>query len=113
MDRSSVLLFTRNGLGEGPNELQSLLAVKYFGLLFQSNQYPGKIIFYTEGVRLVCEGSLVLEWLKQLEAKGVELIICSTCLETFGLTNKVNVGRVGGMPEILAAMQAASQVISL
>jgi sulfur relay (sulfurtransferase) complex TusBCD TusD component (DsrE family) len=56
---------------------------------------------------------LVLEWLKQLEAKGVELIICSTCLETFGLTNKVNVGRVGGMPEILAAMQAASQVISL
>ncbi len=113
MDKSSVLLLTRNGLGEGPSELQTLLAIKYFSLLYQSNQYPGKIIFYTEGVRLVCDGSLVLEWLKQLEAKGVELLICSTCLETFGLIDKVKVGRVGGMPDTLAAIQSASQVISL
>lgn len=113
MDKESVLLFTRNGLGDGPSELQTLLALKYLSLLFQSNQYPGKIIFYTEAVRLVCEGSLVLEWLKQLEAKGVELLVCSTCLETFGLLNKVKIGHVGGMPDILAAMQSASQVISL
>jgi sulfur relay (sulfurtransferase) complex TusBCD TusD component (DsrE family) len=113
MKKSSIILFTRNGLGEGPGELQALLAVKFLGLLFQSNQYPGKIIFYTDGVRLVCEGSPVLEWLKLLEGKGLELIICSTCLETFGLTDKVRVGRVGGMPDILAAMQAADQVISL
>lgn len=113
MDKSSVLLFTRNGLGEAPNELQTFVAVKFLSLLYQSNQYPGKILFYTDGVRLVCEGSLVLEWLKQLEAKGVELISCSTCLESFGLMAKVKVGRVGNMPDILAAMQSASQVISL
>lgn len=113
MDKTSVLLFTRNGLGDAPNELQTFVAVKYLNLLYQSNQLPGKILFYTEGVRLVCEGSLVLEWLKQLEAKGVELIVCSTCLESFGLADKVKVGRVGGMPDILAAMQGATQVISL
>ena len=113
MDKSSVLLFTRNGLGDAPHELQTFVAVKYLSLLYQSNQFPGKILFYTEGVRLICEGSLVLEWLKQLEAKGVELIVCSTCLESFGLADKVKVGRVGGMPDILAAMQGASQVISL
>jgi len=113
MDKSSVLLFSRNGLGEAPNELQTFVAVKYLSFLYQSNQYPGKILFYTEGVRLVCEGSLVLEWLKQLEVKGVELIVCSTCLESFGLADKVKVGRIGGMPDILAAMQSASQVISL
>ena len=55
----------------------------------------------------------MLEWLKQLEAKGMELIVCSTCLESFGLADKVKVGRVGGMPDILAAMQGATQVISL
>jgi len=113
MDKSSVLLFSRNGLGEAPNELRTFVAVKYLSFLYQSNQYPGKILFYTEGVRLVCEGSLVLEWLKQLEVKGVELIACSTCLESFGLMDKVRVGRIGGMPDILAAMQSASQVISL
>jgi sulfur relay (sulfurtransferase) complex TusBCD TusD component (DsrE family) len=113
MDKSTVLLFTSNGLGEAPTELQTFVAVKFLSFLYQSNQYPGKILFYTNGVRLVCEGSLVIEWLKQLEAKGVELIVCSTCLESFGLLDKVRVGRVGGMPDILAAMQSAGQVISL
>lgn len=113
MDKSTVILFTRNGLGEGPQELQALLAVKYLSLLYQSPSHPGKIIFYTEGVRLVCEGSLVLEWLRLLESVGVQLIICSTCLETFGLIDKVKVGRVSGMPEILASMQDAAQVISV
>ena len=70
-------------------------------------------MFYTEGVKLVCEGSLVLQWLKILEAAGVELLVCSTCLEYFGLTDKVKVGQVGGMHGILSALQAAEKVISL
>ncbi|MEA4811627.1 MAG: DsrE family protein [Anaerolineaceae bacterium] len=113
MDKSTVLTFTRNGLGEGPAELQTLLAVKYLSLLFQSNTFPGAILFYTEGVKLVCEGSLVLEPLRQLEEQGVKLLVCLTCLEKFELTAKLKVGSIGGMPNILKAMQQASQVISL
>ncbi len=109
----TVLLFTRNGLGEAPEGLQQTLAVKYLSLLAQEEQKPSQILFYTEGVKLVCEGSSVLGWLRNLEEAGVELIVCSTCLEYFGLEDQVRVGKVGGMFGILAALQQAEKVISL
>ena len=109
----TVVLFTRNGMGEAPENLQLTLAVKYLSLAAQSEEKPAQIVFYADGVKLVCEGSLVLQWLRMLEAAGVELIVCSTCLDYFGLTDKVRVGKVGGMPGILAALQAAEKVISL
>jgi peroxiredoxin family protein len=74
---------------------------------------PGAICFYTEGVRLVCEGSPVLDQLRALEAKGVHLIICQTCLEFFGLADKVQVGVVGGMGDIIEAQWRAEKVITI
>ena len=109
----TVLLFTRNGMGDAPENLQQTLAVKFLSLAAQAEEKPAQILFYAEAVKLVCEGSLVLQWLRMLEAAGVELIVCSTCLDYFGLTEKVMVGQVGGMPGILAALQAAEKVISL
>ena len=109
----TVVLFTRNGMGEAPEGLQQALAVKYLSLAAQAEEKPAQIVFYADGVKLVCEGSLVLQWLRMLEAEGVELIVCSTCLEYFGLIDKVRVGKVGGMPGILAALQEADKVVSL
>ena len=109
----TVLLFTRNGLGDAPEGLQQALVVKYLSLLAHEEEKPGQILFYTEGVKLVCEGSPVLGWLRSLEEAGVELIVCSTCLEYFGLVEQVRVGKVGGMFGILAALQNAEKVISL
>jgi sulfur relay (sulfurtransferase) complex TusBCD TusD component (DsrE family) len=109
----TVLLFTRNGLGEAPEGLQQILVVKYLSLLAQEAEKPNQILFYTEGVKLVCEGSPVLGWLRNLEEAGVTLIICSTCLDYFGLMDKVQVGRIGGMPDILKALQEAEKVVSL
>jgi len=109
----TVILFTRNGLGEGPEGLQQALVVKYLSLLAQEEQKPSQILFYTEGIKLVCEGSPVLGWLRNLEEAGVELIVCSTCLEYFELSDQVRVGKVGGMFGILAALQQAEKVVSL
>ena len=109
----TVLTFTRNGMGDAPEGLQEALAVKYLSLLSQEADLPSQILFYTEGVKLVCEGSPVIGWLKTLEEKGVELSICSTCLEFFGLSDPIRVGQVGGMPGILKPLQKAENVISL
>ena len=108
-----VFVFTRNGMGEAPEGLQQTLVAKFLSLAAQVEEKPAKILFYTEGVKLVCEGSPVLQWLRILEDAGVELIVCSTCLEYFGLIDKVRVGKVGGMPGILAALQEADKVVSL
>lgn len=113
MDSNSVLLFTRYGLGDAPQALQQLLAKKFLSLLVDSGALPAKILFYTDGVKLACEGSPVLEQLGALQARGVELILCSTCLEYYNLTEQVSVGIVGGMPDIIEAMQKAGKVISL
>lgn len=90
-----------------------MLAVKFLSLIDDAGTLPAKILFYTDGVKLACEGSPALEQLKALEAKGVELLLCSTCLDYFGLREYVKVGVVGGMPDIIEAMQRATKVIGL
>jgi hypothetical protein len=113
LDSNSVLLFTRNGLGDAPEALQQLLAKKFLSLLVDSGALPAKILFYTDGVKLACEGSPVLEQLRALQLRVVELILCSTCLDYFDMTNSVVAGIVGGMPDIIEAMRKAGKVISL
>ena len=112
MNENTVLLFTRNGLGAAPLELQQKLAAKFLQLNREANILPAKILFYTDGVKLACEGSPIISELKALKDRGVELILCSTCLDYFGLRDKVQVGIVGGMPDIIEALNAAQKVIS-
>ena len=113
MSNPTVVLFTRNGVGEGPAELQQKLAVKYLTLLGETDPPPSQICFYTDAVKLVCKGSSVLDPLRRLEKKGVELIVCSTCLEYFQLGEQCEIGIVGGMPDILEAISRAGKVVSV
>lgn len=113
MKTSSIITFTRNGMGEGPQELQQILAGKFLTLTLDTGQIPSKIIFYTEGVKLACTGSPILEILQKYEEKGVELVLCKTCLDFFKLTDQVKAGIVGGMGDIIDAIQKADKVISL
>jgi peroxiredoxin family protein len=55
----------------------------------------------------------MIEALRALETKGVRLIVCSTCLDHFNLTEKVQVGIVGGMGDILEAQMKADKVITI
>jgi hypothetical protein len=108
-----VLVFKRNGMGNGPEELQLMLAGKYLEMTLESGILPAQILFYTDGVRLACNGSPVLDSLKKLEAAGVELALCSTCLDFLGLRDQVEVGVVGGMGDILTALQNTVKEVSL
>jgi intracellular sulfur oxidation DsrE/DsrF family protein len=109
----TIVLVTSNGMGKGPQDLQLTLIGKFFELLNQHDDLPNAICFYTEGVKLVVDGSSALEQLRILETKGVRLIVCSTCLNYFGLAGKVKVGIVGGMADILEAQLKAEKVITL
>ena len=110
---NTILLLTNRGMGSGPQDLQLTLLKKYLDLLLQQGDLPAVLCFYTEAVKLVIEGSPVLEQLRTLEAKGVRLVICSTCLGYFGLTEQVKVGIVGSMADILEAQLKAGKVITL
>ena len=109
----SVLLITRKGMGEADPELQIKLISTYFRLINEADTLPAVICFYAEGVHLVVEDSPVLDSLRALEAKGVRLIICNTCLNFYNLTDKVAVGITGGMTDIIEAQRRAAKVITL
>lgn len=110
---NTVILITKEGMGSANTELQHKLLNTYLKLLLENASLPAAICFYTEGVKLVVEGSLFLDQLSQIEQRGVRLISCSTCLNYFELAEKVRVGIIGGMPDILEAQTRASKVITI
>jgi len=110
---NTVILITREGMGFADKALQHKLLDTYLRLLVENDSLPRAICFYTNGVKLVIEGSPLLERLLQIEQKGVRLIICSTCLDFFKVTDKVRIGVVGDMPDIIEAQVKAEKVISL
>lgn len=110
---STLVLVTGDGMGRGDDELRAKLLRTYLTLLAEHDVLPGAICFYTDGVKLVVEGSPFLDLLRALEKKGVHLIVCTTCLKHYDLYDKVAVGIVGGMTDIISAQAKAEKVITL
>ena len=112
MNKNTLVLFTRNGLGDAPTGLQLKLGSIFLNLL-DKEAAPGVIAFYGEGVKLVCDDSPVLEQLRSLVAHGATIVVCQTCLDYFKVRDRVRVGTIGGMGDIVAAMSSADKVISV
>ena len=114
MSKKTVFVFASYGMGHTEDaDLKIRLAKKFLALIASANPLPTQICFYTDGVKLCVTGSPVLDELRALSAKGVELVLCSTCLETFGLRGQVAVGVVGGMGDIITAMTNADNTVTL
>jgi intracellular sulfur oxidation DsrE/DsrF family protein len=113
MDRATVIVIARDGMGDAPKELRDKLLRSYLTLLAQNGMLPRVICFYASGVHLVVEDSPVLAELQGLEALGVRLVACSTCIDYYGLAERVRVGVVGGMGDILEAQWTADHVLAL
>ena len=110
---STAIIVTREGMGPGPPELQLRLFSSYLHLILENGLKPGAMCFYTDGVKLLVEGSTVLEQLRELDRRGVSMIVCKTCLDYYNIREKLQVGIIGGMADIQAAQALASKVIVL
>ncbi len=108
-----VVQITCDGMGHANVALRHKLIGGYLELLGDSDPLPDAIAFYTDGVKLAAQGSPVVEQLRDLESRGVHLILCTTCLEHFGLADQVAVGTPGGMMDIVAMQKAADKVVTL
>ena len=112
----TVVLITKGWLGhvsESDRAFGETMLDKFLHTLETAAEKPATICFYTEGVRLVVQGSPVLLGLKILADAGMKLLVCQTCLVQYGLMDKVAVGTVGGMTDIVAAMMSADKVITI
>ena len=99
-----VFLIQSEGLGRGEERLGLLLMANFLRLLGESKDKPETIVFWNTGVRLVCEGSPVLDHLKRLEAQGVTILACTTCLEYLDLDKKIVAGKSTTMVKSIQSM---------
>lgn len=109
----TVIIINNNGMGVGDTTLTHKLVSTFLNMLDLGDTLPSVICFYAEGVKLACGRSPVLEELSSLAEKGVQLIVCTTCLNHYGLLDELQVGTAGGMKDIVAAQWDADKVITL
>ena len=108
-----VLTVPSDIMGRGDEELGGILVRAFFHTLGEVESLPQTIIFFNSGVKLVVEGSPVVEDLQALKAQGVEILACGTCLGHYGLKERVVVGEISNMYTIAETMLGADKVISL
>ena len=109
--KNYVVAVSSDKMGEGSEELGKVLIKAFLFALTQQDELPGTIIFYNGGVKLSTEGSPVLEDLKNLAAQGVEVISCGTCLNFYQLSEKLAVGEVSNMYDIVEHLRKADVVV--
>lgn len=98
-------------MGQGNDELGAILMKGFLFAVSQLPQLPRTMLFYNGGAKLTVDGSASLEDLKKLEAQGVDILTCGTCLNYYGLTEKLAVGSVTNMYTIVEKLAGAAQVI--
>jgi len=114
--KNIVILVRQEGLGSvAPTDEQFGLELfdRFIHSLEGQDPKPRAILFYTLGVKLACEGSLALFGLRMLAGMGIRVLICKTCLEHYGLLNRVAVGEVSNMAEISKLLVEADHVVTV
>ena len=107
----AVVAIASDKMGEGAEELGKTLLKAFVFSLTQQEKLPRTMLFYNGGAALTCEGSPMLEDLRALEAEGVEILTCGTCLNFYGLTERLAVGGVTNMYVIAEKLLHAGNVV--
>ena len=110
---NTLLLVSREGVGEAPHELQTILAINFFRNLVNENQSPRIIFFYADGVKLNLKGSVIEDSLIELEKKGTTILTCSTCLNYFKVKDDLAVGSISGMPDFIKSIGNSGKIVTI
>ena len=113
-DKKDYTVFVgKNYIGEGDHTLGRSLIQMFFYTLTQSKELPKAILFMNAGVKLTVEDEQCIEHLLHLSEKEVEIFVCGTCLNYYGIADKLKVGTVSNMYDIVEQMQRAGKVITI
>ena len=108
---NTVVVVASDRMGEGNDELGKVLIKGFIFAVTQLDTLPKAMLFYNGGATLTTEGSDSLEDLRSLEAQGVEILTCGTCLDYYGLKDKLAVGSVTNMYSIVETMANAEKIL--
>ena len=109
--KNIVVAINSAHMGSGHDELGTVLMKGFIFALTQQDVLPTTVLFYNGGALVTCDGSASLEDLHKLEALGVEILNCGTCLNHYGIADKLRVGQVTNMYVIAEKQMNATLVI--
>ncbi len=111
VNREGIVVIDKDCMGHGNDELGKVLIKGFIYALNQQEKLPCKILFYNGGATLTTTGSPLLEDLKSLEAQGVQILTCGTCLKYYNLEDELQVGTVTNMYEIVEIMMDKNIIV--
>ena len=106
-----VIVLSSDRLGRGNDELGEVLMRSFVHTLLTLDPRPATIILYNTGVRLAARDSALIDDLKQLEAAGVQIVICGTCVNYFELKERLGAGIISNMYDIASTMTGAGKLV--
>jgi selenium metabolism protein YedF len=109
----TVIFINKDRIGHGSDELGTNLIKAFIATIKDLSVQPKTICFMNCGVKLTVRGAESLPYLKEIEEKGVELLVCGTCLGYFNLKEQLGVGRISNMYDISETMLKSSKVITI
>lgn len=108
-----VVLVTTNRFGQGDDILGENLMISYFDALIEEDRIPTKLVFLNGGVKLVSEGSRVIESIKLLNEMGAKIYVSKMSMEAYKLEDMLLIGEIVQMGSIVEFMNCADDVIKL
>jgi selenium metabolism protein YedF len=108
-----MVMVAANRMGSGDDELGGKLMVNFIKTLKEMGDDLWRLVFVNSGVKLTIDGAAALDDLKDLEAGGLTILVCGTCLDHFKLLEQKQVGQTTNMLDIVTAMQLADKVINI
>lgn len=109
----TLVFLTTDAIGQGDATLGQRLMENFLRTLPEMGDSLWRIVMVNGAVRLAASGHPALPLLQALEAAGVSILVCGTCLEFFGLMDKKNVGQVTNMLDVVTSQQMADKVITI
>ncbi len=109
----TVVVISEDIMGRGNPELGKILVKAFLNTLAENDPPPWRVVLFNRGVMLALEGEDTVQALSNLDSMGVEILVCGTCLDFFGMKEKLAVGMVSNMYDILTTMLSATNSVSI
>lgn len=106
----ALVLLTTETLGRGDDGLGAKLMLNFLGSLPELGSSLWRIILLNGAVKLSTGGE-ALERLQALEAAGVSILVCGTCLGHYGILEQKRVGETTNMMDVVTSLALAQKII--
>lgn len=108
----NVVFISSDCIGRGDDKLGRLLTTLFLRTLSERPTKPAFLLLANGGVKLALTDSDDLKTLRTLEGQGVRIMVCGTCLDFFGVKDRLQVGVVSNMYELVDILMSGARCAS-